>query len=254
MLHKYLYRDASRLLCLQYNTSHCAAQEFTLISDNLKNTAQWKRRLSGKYKAHNIDNILKHKFFSGTGNWSFPEFNMQNTIPVEVVIREKEMWVGEEKCLKLENNLEKGTEDSSSKVLWPAPTTPFFSHTFFSLCNPMRYRKEDFKSASKYILVSTNIKNFLFQNLYISFTFSLKPDSWNCLLLSLKHIQLFYQHPIALLTHHIPISPFLMPNYSTYHPILSCSLVSFPSWFYLDSITTRNSCVPLVLGWSGQID
>lgn len=88
ILYKYLYRDASRLLCLQYNTLYCAVQEFALISDNLKNTAQWKKRLSGKYKARYIDNILKHKFFSGTGNWSFPEFKMQNTIPVEVVIRE----------------------------------------------------------------------------------------------------------------------------------------------------------------------
>lgn len=44
-----------------------------------------KERPSGK---HNIDNISKHSFFSGTGSWSFPEFKVQNTIPVQVVIQE----------------------------------------------------------------------------------------------------------------------------------------------------------------------
>jgi hypothetical protein len=134
ILYKYLYRDVSRLLCLWYNTAHCAGQEFTLIVDNLNNTAQWKNRRSGKHRGRYTDNILKHRFCSGTGNWSFPNLKcralflfkllFKNWVPMR---RKCKQWE-KEKYLLLENKPGKQIRIQPEALSLPGIHGPLFSH------------------------------------------------------------------------------------------------------------------------------
>lgn len=97
-----------------------------------------KEKAKGK---HSIDNIFKCSFFSGTGNWSFPKFKVQNTIPVQVVIQEYSSHEKEMLAVGSRNNPKKGVRVQTEALPSTVPMASLFYLWSNLVHNLMRDRR-----------------------------------------------------------------------------------------------------------------